>query len=397
MRKTKWFFLWGLSALLLAVVTGLTVVMLRWMPTGPGVAVPARADAETYANLALKLAAQRHWSEAERLNQEALALQPYHPTLHYNQGWLAARQGNWSEALRHFDRALSLKPDHVSARLNRAWVHQQLGRAEAARSDLQMYQKHAERDESPLERARTQQLLGEHAAAIEVLTALIAEQPGTFDLYYWRSRSFLAQNQIAEAIEDLGRVLESYPDATLYAERARLYLRQSELSAAVADFERSLLLNDLPEVRLSLARTHLSLGQMQAVQQQLQLLEPARNTVGVEYPLLQVESLLQQGDLPAAATQLTQALEQMPDQGGLWLLQARLQRQKRQYAAAEQAIQQAAELGYRASRVAAERAMLAAQRGQREAARAYLREALKTEPALKKDFQGERLLKSLLD
>ncbi|MBF2053219.1 MAG: tetratricopeptide repeat protein [Candidatus Sericytochromatia bacterium] len=372
--------------------------MLRWLPAGPGFAVPARADAETYANLALKLAAQRYWSEAEQLNQEALALQPYHPTLHYNQGWLAARQGNWSAALNHFDRALALEPTHRSARLNRAWVYQQLGQAEAARTDLQWCQKHAEGDDSPLERARSQQMLGEHAAAITALTALIAAQPEQFDVYYWRSRSFLAQNQPAEAIADLGHVLEHYPDPALYAERARLYLKQSEPSAAVADFERSLVLKDLPEVRLELARLYLSLGQTERLQQHLQVLDPVQDTVlQVDYTLLQVETLLKQGDLQAAAKALAQALEQMPDQGGLWLLQARLQRQKRQYAAAEQAIQKAAERGYRASRIAAERALLAAQRGQREAARAYLREALKTEPALKKDFQGERLLKSLLD
>lgn len=397
MRKTKWFFLWGFSALLLAVVTGLTIVMVRLVPAGPGFAVPDQADAETYADLSLQLAAQRHWAEAAQINQKALSLQPYHPTLHYNQAWLAARQGQWQQALTHFDKALALAPEHAAARLNRAWVYQQLGQAESARRDVQLYQKLARRDQSPLEQARIQQLLGEHAAAITGLTALIAARPDQLDLYYWRSRSLLAQNRVSEAMADLDHLLQHQPEAARYAERAEWHLRQNAVAAAAADFERSLLLKEDADVRLALARSYLTLGRDAEVLQQLQVVKPANDTQATAHAQLQTEIFLRQGNLQGAAEALTRALEQMPQQGALWLMQARLQRQKRQYAAAEQAIQKAAALGYRASRVMAERAMLAAQRGQREQARAYLRAALQTEPALNKDFQNERLLKPLLD
>jgi len=392
MRKIKWFFLLGLSAVLTMGIAGLTIWLVWMLPPSPGLSVPEQADAKTYAELALDLAQQGYYSEALGLNSRALEQNPTHPGLHYNQGWLAARQGQWPLALQHFNRVCELAPDHVAARVNRAWVYQQLGQPAQAQAELAWLKSQRLPASSVLETARTQQLLGQHQQAIESLNQVLEKTPERKDVYYWRSRSYLALEKWEQVVEDLNRLLATQPQAEWYRERAQAFLAQGKSQEALTDLQRSLVLEPTDAARLQKARI-LMPQDPQAVLDELSRLSVAESP---EAESLKIQAWLALGQIRQASDHLDVLLKASPNQAVLWWLKARIARQQRKYADALQALDRAAQLGYRLSRLDAERALLAAQQGQREQALKYVEKALASEPGLITELKSERLLRRWL-
>ena len=75
---------------------------------------------------------QRRWREAAEQMDQAVALDPLSPIVHYSRGWLQDSQGDFAGALPHHDEALRLEPGLYIALVNKLEDLVDLGRYEAA-------------------------------------------------------------------------------------------------------------------------------------------------------------------------------------------------------------------------------------------------------------------------
>ncbi len=89
------------------------------------------------SNLARVRILQGRSEEANRMLDEALALDPHHVGALVNRGFALSRSGNPAEALPYFETAVELNPNHEAARRNLAQCLDQLGQQELA---LRQYQ-----------------------------------------------------------------------------------------------------------------------------------------------------------------------------------------------------------------------------------------------------------------
>ena len=99
-----------------------------------------RADKPAYAayNKGVKALQENRVDEAERLADEALAIQPNEAKFHALLGNIASARNDNDRAFRHFDKAVELFPRHFEYRIHRGLAYMNRGRLDDARADLQV-------------------------------------------------------------------------------------------------------------------------------------------------------------------------------------------------------------------------------------------------------------------
>jgi tetratricopeptide (TPR) repeat protein len=98
---------------------------------------PAPHALDALMQQAVALHQQGHAAQALALYQQALALVPTHPQIHYLAGSACLLVGQPSQALQHFEAALNADPTHVEALLQRGLLHYTAGRDDLAVTDFQ--------------------------------------------------------------------------------------------------------------------------------------------------------------------------------------------------------------------------------------------------------------------
>jgi protein O-GlcNAc transferase len=217
-------------------------------------------------------------AEAIELLRRSIAVDPRQPAAHLNLANALLRAGKPQAALASCDTALAQRPDYAEALVNRGNALLDLGRASEA---LASYDRAVLPlpDLPPLHnnRGRALQQLNRHEAAVtayrralrsdphladalvgiidslrvlgrldEALTCAhqaIERAPRDVDALHARARVFLAQQEPARAVEDLGLAIQMCGhDASLWIDRGSALFKMGQVQEALADYDRALTL-----------------------------------------------------------------------------------------------------------------------------------------------------------
>ncbi len=156
------------------------------------------------------------------------------------QAMSAAQQGNYDEAAHIASAALVLQPKNAEAYQQRAmWLHL----ADKDHDALADYDKAIELAPDGaalyLERGALKRQSGDHLGAIEDFTQALAHDPTSAEAYHARYVSYLATDQLENAIQDLSSAIQRAPRAEYLRQRAELYLLTGKRRQALADLERA--------------------------------------------------------------------------------------------------------------------------------------------------------------
>ena len=205
-------------------------------------------------------------TEAVRLLQAALRVNPRSAQAHFNLGnalWTLQRP---EEALAHLRMALAYQPGHPEALLHRSLILAQLARPEEALASLEPFLAlQPEHRESLLQRGALLLELGRPGDARAALDRLLALDPDRAEALINRATTFQQDHRLPEALADLDRALQlspGNPDALL--NRGLVLLESRHFAESLACFEPVLAQAPLqPAALLGQARALLDLGRLQ--------------------------------------------------------------------------------------------------------------------------------------
>lgn len=194
------------------------------------------------ALLAMQIAA---WDDARIYLERLLAMDERTATAHYYLGRIAEQEADCTTALRHYIR-VGNSEHRFDAELRAAECMARLGRVNEARVHLErlrnQYDDTGTQVRIVMTLARIEQLAGNAARALSVLTEAVDRHPDHLDLRYTRALTAAEQDRFALAREDLEFILAQQPDnaRALNALGYMLADRNQELERARGMIERAL-------------------------------------------------------------------------------------------------------------------------------------------------------------
>jgi serine/threonine protein kinase/tetratricopeptide (TPR) repeat protein len=194
---------------------------------------------------------QQRWQQAEADLFEAIAVQPDAYQAYVNLAEVNRRRRRLGAAVVALDHAVRRRPGDVRLYLTRARLHLQRGDSPAARADFERIAAQWQRlgrsewlSAALVGLAGLRQRAGEHAAALDAVTAALCLRPDDAAAYRERAEALLALGRFAEAGEALDQYLRVGGPATAAVHRARglIHARRGEHAAAVEAYTRALAL-----------------------------------------------------------------------------------------------------------------------------------------------------------
>ena len=205
---------------------------------------PAAIDALVQQALALHNQGQPE--QALPLYQQALALAPDHPQIHYLAGVASLALGQVAAAAQHFDAALSSDADHLEALLQRGLLHLQLGEREAARQCMSRMTQIAPADpRGYINLAAISLQLGDHNAAQQAAERAVQLAPKNGDAWNNLGNVRLVRGDFAQAEIAFRQALQAAPESAAYWQNLADTLRSAgRLQEAELAYRQALALDD---------------------------------------------------------------------------------------------------------------------------------------------------------
>lgn len=160
--------------------------------------------------LALVLAEDGRWEEAEAALRKALGAAPSAPQVHFNLAVLLERRSAADEALLHYGRAIEVAGYHEGALLNRGALKMRLGRAEEALEDFDVIVRHNPASaDAHVNRNRALLILHRDEEALEAARAALRIAPAAHNA---RLGEALALASLGRMDEARASMRDTHPD-----------------------------------------------------------------------------------------------------------------------------------------------------------------------------------------
>ena len=205
---------------------------------------PAAIDA--LMQQAIALHNQGEAAQALALYQQALALAPGHPQIHYLAGAALLALGQGDAAAQHFDAALSSDAQHLEALLQRGLLHLQAGEREAARQCMTRITQIAPADpRGYINLAAISLQLGDQDAAQQAAERAVQLAPKNGDAWNNLGNVRLLKGDFAQAETAFRQALQAAPGSAAYWQNLADTLRSAgRLQEAEGAYRQALALDD---------------------------------------------------------------------------------------------------------------------------------------------------------
>ena len=204
-------------------------------------------EAAYLENLAWAQAGTGQFAEAAKTLEQAIAIRPNDPELHWKQGIVAGRSGNHKEAVGSFSKALSLDPKLAKAYRDRGWERVMLRDWKGAIADTTEAIKLTPADSLAYEnRAAALAGSGDWKGAVEDYTRALDTSPHDYQIYVMRAEAKVNANDLSGAFTDAEQAIRTHPDsAVAYRLRGRIKQRLGDQRGADDDFQKAKTLGSL--------------------------------------------------------------------------------------------------------------------------------------------------------
>jgi predicted O-linked N-acetylglucosamine transferase (SPINDLY family) len=180
---------------------------------------PALSDAA--CALAMVLAEEQRWPQAEAVLQEALRSAPEAPQVHFNLAVLLERRSAEREALDHYDCAIRAAGHHADALLNRGALKMRLGRPEEALENFdQLIRHNARAVDAHVNRNRALLLLQRDEDALEAAETALKLAPRRDDARLGKAIALASLGRLEEARAVMQPVDPAWNPVSMYVARA---------------------------------------------------------------------------------------------------------------------------------------------------------------------------------
>ena len=205
---------------------------------------------------------------------EAVRIDPVNPLAHAAQAQVREALGDIDGAIEALTRALDIAGEEPDYLADRALLHLDLGNIERALADLnRAFEAAPDRAGIRLLYADLLRIVDRYDDALEVIDALIDDEPGLPVAYRLRAAIRLSRDDEPGALADLMAAIAIDPeDAAAYATRALVHHQAERFDEAIADYDRSLelrpgdasTLNNRADARMLLGDLDLALEDIDA-------------------------------------------------------------------------------------------------------------------------------------
>jgi tetratricopeptide (TPR) repeat protein len=181
--------------------------------------------------------------------------------------------GRYTEAFKLYEEAIGLEPDNPKGYLARGWAFFSTSQKEAALKDFdEAIKRNPQEAEGYFRRGVVQASNSEHEEAITAFTKAIECRPDYSEAYYERGVSRAATKKPDKAREDFDNVVRFDPKNVLaYLNRGRAFLELKESDKALSDYNRAVELdNRSPVVFVGRGAAYLKLGKYESAQKDLE-------------------------------------------------------------------------------------------------------------------------------
>ncbi len=150
-----------------------------------------------FNNLGIAYLAQYKAAEAEKLFQQAAALDPNYVPAHVNLGIAALAQVHYPEAIAAFSKALALDPSNIYAHFNLSLIYKLQGKTtEALASALEALQRDPRDPDIHYHVGSLHMTVREYDKAIEEFESVLKLDPNFLSAYYGMGRAYLAKGDV---------------------------------------------------------------------------------------------------------------------------------------------------------------------------------------------------------
>lgn len=198
-------------------------------------------EAAYLENLAWAQAGTGQFAEATKTLDQAIAIRPNDPELHWKQGIIAGRLGNHKAAESSFSKALSIDPKLAKVYRDRGWERVMLRDWNGAIADTTEAIKLTPGDSLAYEnRAAALAGSGDWNGAVEDYTRALDNSPHDYQIYIMRAEARANANDLTGALADADKVIRTHPNsAAAYRLRSRLKERLGDHRGAEDDLQKA--------------------------------------------------------------------------------------------------------------------------------------------------------------